>query len=60
MNESDWITLRLLRKLVKQDARAGLDYDIHRTIIYLRNRYGEKHFYRCVDALKKEYKEQGK
>ena len=54
MNEADWVVLRLARKLIKKDSRASLDYDVQRTMIYLRNRYGEKHFYRCIDELNKE------
>ena len=51
MKKSDWVALRLLRKLVLKDKRAALDHDIHRTIVYLSNKYGKKHFHRCIDAI---------
>ena len=56
MNEPDWITLRLLHKLVKLDQMAAKDYDVQRTIIYLRNRYGAVQLQRCIIELNREAK----
>jgi hypothetical protein len=54
MKESDWVTLRLLRKWILQNPRATLDIDVRRAVMYLHKKYGEKHFNECCDALHEE------
>ena len=58
MNESDWIVLRLVRKMVRQDARASLDTDVFKAMGYLRDRYGSVHLHECAHALVMEKRSQ--
>ena len=54
MKKSDWVTLRLLRKMVRQNHRAMLDNDVRKAVLYLNKKYGKKHFIECCDALDRE------
>jgi hypothetical protein len=54
MKKSDWVTVRLLRKMLRQDPRAAMDNDVRKATLYLLTKYGNKHFNKCCDALNRE------
>jgi hypothetical protein len=54
MKKPDWITMRLLRKMIAKDPRAAMDLDIRRAAVYLNNKYGDDHILECVNALRDE------
>lgn len=53
MKKSDWITLRLLRKMAKSpEASKWLnDNEVVRTVVFLEGKYGKKYFHECIQAL---------
>lgn len=52
MTEKDWIILRLLRGWVNTNyTRASTHPDYVRTIVYLRNKVGEKALFDAIDQL---------
>ena len=57
MKKSDWIVLRLARKIILNDNRAALDLDVRRAALYLQDKYGKKYLEKCVEALFEERKE---
>ena len=53
MKKSDWVTLRLLRKMMRSPAReiwVG-DGEVRKAALYLHKKYGEKKVWECIDLL---------
>lgn len=54
MKKADWVTMRLLRKMIAKDPKASLDMDVRKAALYLNNKYGDDHIVECVNALRSE------
>ena len=55
MKKSDWVTLRLLRKIVLSPDRSWVgDMEVRRSLQYLIDKYGDRIVDECVAALAEE------
>jgi len=58
MKKSDWVSLRLLRKIVLSPDRSWVrDVEIRKAFQYLIDKYGDKLLDKCIDALAYEEKQ---
>jgi hypothetical protein len=58
MKKSDWVILRLLRKIVLSPDRSWVrDVEIRKAFQYLIDKYGDKLLDKCIDALAYEEKQ---
>ena len=53
MKKSDWVTLRLLRKMMQSQAREMWvgDVEVRRATLYLHKKYGVEKVCECIDLL---------
>lgn len=57
MDKADWIILRVLVAAMRSEAAGKLtrNKDIVQTVLYLQKKYGQKQFFKCIDAIHEEY-----
>ena len=55
MSESDWMILRLVRKMVKDGApKVAQSRDVVGAIVYLNRTYGTDEVFKCITAIEAE------